>query len=44
MFLYLHQEQATILLGYVDDIIVTRSSDSYIQELIGQLNSTFALK
>ncbi|KAJ9676960.1 hypothetical protein PVL29_022114 [Vitis rotundifolia] len=33
-----------VVLVYVDDIIVTRSSDSLIQHLISSLNFQFALK
>lgn len=44
MFIRLNQERFIIILVYVDDIIVKKSSDGYIQELVEKLNSKFALK
>jgi len=36
--------QCTFILVYVDDIIITGSSDSLIKQLVQQLNSEFSLK
>lgn len=44
LFIYKKDKNVVYLLVYVDDIIITGSSNSLIQTLVGHLNSTFALK
>ena len=44
MFIYTHQEHTVYLLVYVDDIIITDSSASLIQQLTSKLNTVFSLK
>nr|KYP42777.1 Retrovirus-related Pol polyprotein from transposon TNT 1-94 [Cajanus cajan] len=44
LFTYTLQQQTVYLLVYVDDIILTGSSQSLIQQLTTQLNARFALK
>lgn len=44
LFMYKHQAHTIFLLVYVDDIILTGSSSSLIQQITTQLNSTFSLK
>lgn len=44
MFIFLTVSRTTILFVYVDDIVVTCSHYTYLCELIGLLNSKFALK
>ncbi|XP_026395949.1 uncharacterized protein LOC113290572 [Papaver somniferum] len=44
MFIYNHSGITAILFLYVDDTILTCSSDSFISSLISQLSSSFAMK
>ncbi|OIW21109.1 hypothetical protein TanjilG_29361 [Lupinus angustifolius] len=44
LFIHFSSTYKLYVLVYVDDIIVTRSSQSHVQQLISSLNSAFALK
>ncbi|MCH96987.1 retrovirus-related pol polyprotein from transposon TNT 1-94, partial [Trifolium medium] len=44
LFIYSKNSQVVYLLVYVDDIIITGSSTSLVQQLVNQLNSIFSLK
>ena len=44
LFIYTHQKHTIYILVYVDDIIITGSSISFIQQLTSKLNTTFSLK
>ena len=44
LFIYKTQSVITILLVYVDDIIVTGNSPSHIQQLITHMHSAFSMK
>lgn len=44
LFIYNHQKTTIYMLIYVDDIIVTGSSDKKVRELIQALQTDFALK
>ena len=44
LFIYRHQLHTVYLLVYVDDIILTGSSTSLIQQLTDKLNTAFSLK
>ncbi|XP_075103758.1 uncharacterized protein LOC142178326 [Nicotiana tabacum] len=44
LFIHIHGSNLTILLVYINDLILTGSSKSFIANLILKLSSTFALK
>ena len=44
MFIYKHAGDLVYLLVYVDDIIITASSDDLLRRIIQQLQHSFALK
>jgi histone deacetylase 1/2 len=44
LFIYCKDKQVVYLLVYVDDIIITGSSASLVQNLVDKLNSAFSLK
>ena len=44
LFIYTHQKHTVYILVYVDDIIITGSSVSLIQQLTSKLNTAFSLK
>ncbi|RZB80750.1 N-terminal acetyltransferase B complex auxiliary subunit NAA25 isoform C [Glycine soja] len=44
LFIYRHQQHIVYILVYADDIIITGSSNSLIQQLTSKLNTAFALK
>jgi histone deacetylase 1/2 len=44
LFIYCHNSITVYLLVYVDDIIITGSSSTFVQNIIDKLHSTFALK
>lgn len=43
IFLFIYNNATNILLAYVDDLIITGNNDNLLQNVIQQLNSTFAL-
>ena len=44
LFIYTHQQHTVYIPVYVDDIIITGSSNSLIQQLTSRLNIVFSLK
>ena len=44
LFIHRHETNFTILLVYVDDIVLTGNSSSFISHLTKQLNEKFSLK
>lgn len=44
MFIYLCEDDTAVLLLYVDDIILTGSSEYFLNSLISQMSSQFAMK
>lgn len=44
LFIYQHGSDMAYLLLYVDDIILTASSDSFLKSIISSLSSEFAVK
>jgi len=44
LFVYQHNHQIVYILAYIDDIIITGTSLSIVQQISSSLNSTFSLK
>lgn len=44
MFVKFNTSHATVILVYVDDIIITKSSGSFVQQLISELHANLSLK
>lgn len=44
LFIYNNATNILLILAYVDDLIITGNNDNLLQNVIQQLNSTFALK